>query len=92
MSPHDADRLRQLAHELSRSLRHPRIEKENQAMPDKHDHDINKAQHNLQDAKQEQREGEMMGEPPRQQRQDAQKVHEERHDVHQERREKRRDD
>lgn len=56
------------------------------------DHDVNKAQRDLQDAKQEQREGEQMGATPRQQRNDAQQVHEAKHDVKQERREDRRDD
>ncbi|MEZ4564870.1 MAG: hypothetical protein R2853_19245 [Thermomicrobiales bacterium] len=55
------------------------------------DHDVKKAQHDLQDAKQEQRQGEAEGATPRQQRHDAQKVHEERHDLKQERREDRRD-
>jgi hypothetical protein len=64
--------------------------KETLAMPD--DHDVNKAERDLHQAKREQRQDQQSGATPHQQRHDAQQVHEAKHGVKEERREKRRDD
>jgi hypothetical protein len=57
--------------------------KERTSMPD---HDVNKAQNNVQDAKQERRDALETGDP-REIKDARQEVHEEKHDLRQERRE-----